>query len=74
MIFMTPLHFSVIWNHLVSYLDGETNQYKPQTMTAAYGEISYRRIAHILSSLGAKKSKNQSGNARTWIFDMQKPF
>ena len=42
---------------------------KPDTIeTGLYGEVSRRRLAHILKNLGGKNDKDSSGSNRVWKF------
>jgi hypothetical protein len=43
---------------------------KPDTIeTGLYGEVSRRRLAHVLKNLGGKNDKDSSGSNRVWKFD-----
>lgn len=64
------LTFSEIWNYVKEQLQGECVDEKPDTIqTSLFGEVSKKRLAHILNNLGGKRDRDSTGNKRTWRFD-----
>jgi hypothetical protein len=64
------LAFSEIWNYAKEQLKGEPVDEKPDTIqTSLFGEVSKKRLAYVLKSLGGKRDRDSTGDKRTWKFD-----
>jgi hypothetical protein len=63
---------SEIWEYIKTQLHGHDLDGKPDTIkTSLFGEVSRRRLAHVLKNLGGKNEHDSSGTTRVWKFNIK---
>jgi hypothetical protein len=66
------LYNSEIWDSIKKELKAEDIEDKQGTVkTELFGEVSTKRLAGVLRSLGGKPGRDSSGERRVWSFDQQ---